>query len=132
MLSQKMVNQGPCLVGLNIPVQYPPIQSGLDNIINAGDLKALYPQLDIDPMKEIRPVDTKVLNVWQKNNDPPTMLTFRLPESKHFKTNVKRLTIDLSRWQWVKGGLHVIHSSTLLDRRQEQKFISPHHFPTPL
>ena len=29
MLSQKMVHQGPCLVGLNIPVQYPPVQSGL-------------------------------------------------------------------------------------------------------
>ena len=29
MLSQKMVHQGPCLVGLNLPVQCPPVQSGL-------------------------------------------------------------------------------------------------------
>ena len=71
--------------------------------INAGDLKVLYPQLDIDPMKEIRPVDTKMLNVWQKTGDPPTMLTFRLPEGNQFKANVKRLTINLNSWSWVSG-----------------------------
>ena len=66
--------------------------------INEGYLKDLYPQ--IDTMKEIRPVDTKVLHEWFLGGDLPSMLTFRLPESDEFDANVKRLTIDLSNWIW--------------------------------
>ena len=49
-------------------------------------------------LKEIRPVDTQVLNIWNQERDhpvPASIITFKLPESDKFKANVEMVTVDL-------------------------------------
>ena len=48
-------------------------------------------------LKEIRPVDTQVLNYWNQEPDnpvPASIITFKLPESDKFKAEVKMVTVD--------------------------------------
>ena len=58
--------------------------------INSGYIAALYPQLHIDPLKEVRPVDSELRQI----NDQLSILLLRLPESDQIKSNVKRISID--------------------------------------
>jgi len=66
----------------------------------------------------------------------PTQLRISAPthrlRGKQIQGELQQQPVWMSERGRVKGGLRVIHSSALLDRRQEQKLFSPHHSPTPL
>ena len=59
-------------------------------MVNSGHIKSLYPQLNIDAMKEVRPVDTKLRRI----SSEVLILLLRLPENDQVKSNVKRIGID--------------------------------------
>ena len=59
-------------------------------MVNSGYIAALYPQLNIDAMKEVRPVETE----FRRIDSELSILLLRLPESDQVKSNVKRITID--------------------------------------
>ena len=71
--------------------------------MNSAYISALYPQLNFDVMKEVRPVhwdhreiadDHSVLIFRFAFQVSGSVLLFRLPESDQVKSNVKRVTID--------------------------------------
>ena len=59
-------------------------------MVNSGFIKSLYPELNIDAMKEVRPVDTEIRQIRPE----VSILLLRLPENDQVKSNVKRITMD--------------------------------------
>ena len=58
--------------------------------MNSEYIAGLYPQLNIDAMKEVRQVETK----FRRIDSELSILLLRLPESDQVRSNVKRITID--------------------------------------
>ena len=73
-------------------------------MVNSGTIKSLYPQLNIDDMKEVRPVETEL----QRLNSEVSILRLRLPENDQVKSNVKRITIDFESFLEQRVNLELV------------------------